>query len=52
VPDSCTKYGLFARTCALSASWNAVFERLYNGYHAAMQQTQPAKGRVVLRPAN
>ena len=44
--------GAVARVWAVSASWNAVFERLYNGYQAATQQTRQAKGRVVLHPAN
>jgi phosphatidylinositol alpha 1,6-mannosyltransferase len=46
------RMGAAARACATAASWNAVFERLYNGYQSAIQPAQSAKGRVVLHPAS
>lgn len=46
------RMGAAARAQALSASWHAVFDRVYDGYQFAIQRVRFAQAGIVLRPAS
>ncbi|HWX56473.1 MAG TPA: glycosyltransferase [Verrucomicrobiae bacterium] len=47
-----SRMGAAARVHAFSASWDSVFDRVYNGYQSAIPRLPAVHGQVVLRPAS